>query len=82
MTATLSHDTPAVFQLATPETWRNPWPMYRALRDHDPVHHVVPDNPDHDYYVLSRHADIFTAARNPSMRSTTYSRTFGSTAST
>jgi len=53
-----------VFQLATPETWRNPWPMYRALRDHDPVHHVVPDNPDHDYYVLSRHADIFTAARD------------------
>ena len=23
-----------------------------------------PDNPDHDYYVLSRHADIFTAARD------------------
>jgi cytochrome P450 len=39
--------------------------MYRALRDHDPVHHVVPaDNPDHDYYVMSRHADIFTAARD------------------
>ena len=38
--------------------------MYRALRDHDPVHHVVPDDPDHDYYVLSRHADIFTAARD------------------
>jgi cytochrome P450 len=39
--------------------------MYRALRDHDPVHHVVPaDKPDHDYYVMSRHADIFTAARD------------------
>jgi cytochrome P450 len=38
--------------------------MYRALRDTDPVHHVVPDNPDHDYYVLSRHDDIFTAARD------------------
>src|SRR6476469_2258445 len=38
--------------------------MYRALRDHDPVHHVVPDNADHDYYVMSRHADIFTAARD------------------
>ena len=39
--------------------------MYRALRDDDPVHHVVPeDNPDHDYYVLSRHADIFSAARD------------------
>jgi hypothetical protein len=39
--------------------------MYRALRDHDPVHHVVPEaRPDHDYYVLSRHADIWAAARD------------------
>jgi cytochrome P450 len=39
--------------------------MYRALRDHDPVHHVVPpDNPDNDYYVMSRHADVFAAARD------------------
>jgi cytochrome P450 len=65
MTATLSQDTPARFQLASAATWPNPWPMYRALRDHDPVHHVVPDDkPDHDYYVMSRHADIFTAARD------------------
>lgn len=53
------------FELATATTWADPWPMYRALRDHDPVHHVVPANaPEHDYYVLSRHADIFTAARD------------------
>ena len=64
MTATLSHGTPARFQLATASTWAHPWPMYEALRDHDPVHHVIPDNPDHDYYVLSRHADIFAAARD------------------
>jgi cytochrome P450 family 130 len=39
--------------------------MYKALRDHDPVHHVVPeDKPDHDYYVMSRHADIWAAARD------------------
>ena len=39
--------------------------MYRALRDHDPVHHVVPeDKPDHDYYVMTRHADIWAAARD------------------
>lgn len=39
--------------------------MYRALRDNDPVHHVVPAaNPDHDYYVLSRHADVWEAARD------------------
>ena len=53
------------FELATAATWPNPWPMYRSLRDHDPVHHVIPeDAPDHDYYVLSRHADVFAAARD------------------
>ena len=53
------------FELADSVGWANPWPMYRALRDHDPVHHVVPEgHPDVDYYVLSRHADIWTAARD------------------
>jgi cytochrome P450 len=53
------------FQLATADTWRNPWPMYRALRDHDPVHHVVPaKHPEDDYYVVSRHADVWSAARD------------------
>src|SRR6202035_172172 len=53
------------FRLATAETWANPWPMYRALRDHDPVHHVVPAHtPEDDYYVLTRHADGGSAARD------------------
>jgi cytochrome P450 family 130 len=53
------------FELATADTWPAPWEMYRALRDHDPVHHVVPDeHPQDDYYVLSRHADIWSAARD------------------
>ncbi len=61
----MSHRSPVAFALATAETWSNPWPMYRALRDRDPVHHVVPaGRPDHDYYVLSRHADIWAAARD------------------
>lgn len=61
----MSHDAPVKFQLATADTWSNPWAMYRALRDHDPVHHVVPPNhPEHDYYVLSRHADVWAAARD------------------
>ncbi len=64
MTAVVSHEAEARFELATAETWGDRWPMYRALRDHDPVHHVVPENPDHDYWVLSRHADIFAAARD------------------
>jgi len=48
------------FRLLAGETWADPWPMYAALRDHDPVHHVVPG----DYWVLSRHADIWAAARD------------------
>ena len=45
------------------EAWRSPWAGYAALRDHDPVHHVVPPRrPDEDYYVLSRHADVIAAA--------------------
>jgi len=60
----MSHGAPARFELATAETWADPWPMYKALRDHDPVHHVVPDSPSHDYWVLSRHADIWRAARD------------------
>jgi cytochrome P450 family 130 len=61
----MSHSVPARFRLATAGTWAEPWAMYRALRDHDPVHHVIPeDRPDHDYYVLSRHDDIWAAARD------------------
>jgi len=53
------------FRLATADTWPNPWPMYRALRDHDPVHHEIPPkHPEDDYYVLSRHADVWSAARD------------------
>jgi cytochrome P450 len=48
------------FELRSGASWTDPWPMYAALRDHDPVHHVV----DGDYWVLSRHADIWTAARD------------------
>ncbi|OPX05766.1 cytochrome P450 [Mycobacterium sp. AT1] len=64
MSTVMSH--PQVrFELATAATWPNPWPMYRSLRDRDPVHHVIPeDAPNHDYYVLSRHADVFAAARD------------------
>jgi cytochrome P450 len=64
MSSVLSQDASPRFELATSATWADPWPMYRALRELDPVHHVVPANPAHDYYVLSRHADVFAAARD------------------
>jgi cytochrome P450 len=37
--------------------------MYAALREHDPVHHAMPEGrPHEDYYVLSRHEDVLRAA--------------------
>lgn len=51
----------ARFEPCGDERWRDPFPMYRALRDHDPVHHV-PDNGDgQDYWVVSRFRDVFEA---------------------
>jgi len=44
------------------ESWRDPFPMYRALRDHDPVHRVVPEDGSRAYWVLSRFSDILPAA--------------------
>ncbi|MGI9576890.1 MAG: cytochrome P450 [Microthrixaceae bacterium] len=48
------------FSLRSGETWRDPFPLYRELREHDPVHHVA----DGDYWVLSRFDDVFDAARD------------------
>lgn len=42
------------------ERWRDPYPMYAALRAHDPVHHVERG----DHWVLTRFADVFRAARD------------------
>ncbi|MEV6059288.1 cytochrome P450 [Nocardia asteroides] len=64
MSSTTSHA--AVFELRSGETWRDPWSMYAALRDHDPVHRVIPDGrEEEDFYVLSRHADVWAAAKDP-----------------
>jgi hypothetical protein len=60
MTANLSHPR---FELRSGETWADPWPMYAELRDSDPVHHVD-SHAEHNYWVLARHADIWSAARD------------------
>jgi cytochrome P450 len=62
MHADVSHT--ARFELRAGDGWAEPWSMYTALRDHDPVHHVVPGDVADDYWVLSRHADIWAAARD------------------
>ena len=53
----MAPETSACFELCSGETWRAPWPMYAALRDADPVHHVEPG----DYWVLSRYSDVQAA---------------------
>ncbi len=61
MSVDLSH--PPRYVPGGGEAWRAPWASYAALRDHDPVHHVAPErHPEHDHYVLSRHADVLAAA--------------------
>ena len=54
-------------------TWRDVFGMYGALRDHDPVHHVAAG----DYWVLSRFADVFAAARDTTTFSSAQGLTFG-----
>lgn len=74
MSTTLSQVAVATYVPGGGERWRSPWAEYAALRDLDPVHHVVPDDwPQHDYYVLTRHADVLEAA----VDSATYSSSGG-----
>lgn len=64
MTAAMNDETVA-FAPCSGASWREPWVMYAGLRDHDPVHHVIPDHaPEKDYWVLSRYVDIAAAARD------------------
>ncbi|GAA1918558.1 cytochrome P450 [Nocardioides marmoribigeumensis] len=49
------------YRLFDAGTWADPFPLYAALREHDPVHHVA----DGDFWVLTRHADVLAAVRDP-----------------
>ena len=51
-----------IFEPGHAELWRNPFSMYKALRDEDPVHHVENGQAGEDYWVLSRFRDVFDAA--------------------
>lgn len=54
---------PLGFRLRGAATWADPYGLYRRLRTEDPVHHV--DLPaGRDYWVLTRHRDVFTAVRD------------------
>ena len=56
-------DAPA-FELRSGESWRDPFTMYRALRDLDPVHRVEASGPTGSFWFLSRFDDVFTAVRD------------------
>lgn len=60
------------FEPRSADTWRDPFGAYRALRDVDPVHHVEAG----DYWVLSRYADVFDAARDTATFSSAQGLTF------
>jgi cytochrome P450 len=66
----------AVFEPCSAETWRDPFPMYRALRDHDPVHRVPDNGAGQDYWVLSRFRDVFDAAVDAATFSSAQGLTF------
>jgi cytochrome P450 len=63
--------TPAFVPCSGP-SWRDPFAMYAALRDRDPVHHVTAG----DYWVLSRFAEVFSAARDTATFSSADGLTF------
>ena len=66
----------AVFEPRSAETWRDPFPMYKALRDHDPVHHVEDNGEGEDYWVLSRFQHVFDAAVDAATFSSAQGLTF------
>lgn len=53
-----------VFDPLSPALWEDPYPLYRRLRDEDPVHRSP-----FGMWVLSRHADVLAALKDPRLGS-------------
>ncbi len=60
MSSTQPQASAIVYELRSGESWRDPFPMYKALRDHDPVHKFEID--EGEFWALSRFKDVFAAA--------------------
>jgi cytochrome P450 len=63
--------TPTVYEGFGRATWRDPWPVYAELRRSDPVHRSP-----RGFWVLSRFADVFEAARDTATFSSAQGLTF------
>ena len=61
-----------VYDPLDPELWRDPYPLYRQLRDDSPLHYV----PDRRFWVLSRFEDVFAAANDTTTFSSARGLTF------
>ena len=72
----MSMESRVCFEPRGGERWRDPFPMYQALRDHDPVHHVADNGEGRDYWVLSRFAHVLDAAVDASAFSSASGLTF------
>ena len=60
----MNASTTPTLELRSGESWRDPFPMYRALRDLDPVHRVEGGGPSESFWFLSRFDDVFAAVRD------------------
>ncbi|BDH59340.1 cytochrome P450 [Tsukamurella sp. PLM1] len=55
-----------VFVPRNSDTWRDPFPLYAALRASGAVHRADPlDGEELEYYVLPRHENVWNAVRDP-----------------
>lgn len=59
-----SSEPAACYDPYDPAALADPYPAYRHLRDHDPVHRHRGQGGDPDFVVLSRFEDIWTAVRD------------------
>jgi cytochrome P450 family 130 len=63
---------PVTYDPLDPETQQDPYPVYRRLREEDPVHRTP-----HGYWVLSCFEDVFHAALDTATFSSAQGLTFG-----
>ena len=68
---------PARFEPRSADGWRDPFSMYRELRDQDPAHRVPDNGEGEDYWVLSRFRDVFDSAVDAETFSSASGLTFG-----